>query len=119
MDKKESKMGEGIMMYETGETYTVDIDLPYVRVIETKTKKLVGECIRCGKCCQKLEYSYHIANDKHTYTQDCKWLGFIKVDRKDCAVCKIYNRRPVGCATWPRPWSELRPGCGFKWVDKE
>lgn len=119
MDKKESKMGEGIMMYETGETYTVDIDLPYVRVIETKTKKLVGECIRCGKCCQKLEYSYHIANDKHTYTQDCKWLGFIKVDRKDCAVYKIYNRRPVGCATWPRPWSELRPGCGFKWVDKE
>ena len=118
MDKKENKMGDGTMLYETGETYTVDIELPYLRLIETKTQKLIGECKRCGKCCQHLEYTYQIGNDKYACTQDCKWLDFREIDGKKCALCRIYMRRPVGCATWPRPFSDLKEGCGFKWVDK-
>jgi Fe-S-cluster containining protein len=116
MDKE--FMGSGRAPQEVGETYVVDIDLPFVQIRESKTKKLIGECIRCGKCCQRLNLTFQVGRDRQEYTQDCKWLGWVTAHGEKKAMCKIYHKRPVGCAAWPRPSNAREDGCGFKWVDK-
>lgn len=117
-------MGSGRASQEVGKTYIVDIDLPFVKVKETDTHRLEGECIRCGACCRKLTGSFQVGRERQTFIQDCKWLTFEETfvksgEKKMIAKCKIYYQRPVGCATWPRPWNKLEETCGFRWVPKE
>lgn len=102
-------------------------------VVEKVSYKIVGKCLKCGKCCNYM-YSYD------TYTEkEFKLLQFFyppyrrfyikgrdefgnlifacKLVNKD-GTCSVYDKRLNLCKKYPRkslPYkAEMHEGCGYK-----
>jgi Fe-S-cluster containining protein len=78
-----------------------------VRVASTtigdRVFKVIGECKRCGKCCEAL---------------NCEHLSYAEENGQKVAVCDVYWTRPWGCALYPRdPTDDLQEGCGYSWEE--
>lgn len=76
------------------------LDTATWRIIDADGTPLLGECLRCGKCCEAI---------------GCPELIYESHEYRIEAVCKIYNRRPFWCAVWPKPTDSIPDGCGFRY----
>jgi hypothetical protein len=64
--------------------------------------RLLGVCLRCGKCCR--------------INRGCGHLRHETLDGRPLAVCAVYLDRPFSCAVWPLPDStDVPSGCGFRY----
>ena len=79
------------------------------KVLEAEDKdgnwyKIMGNCLRCGKCCKEV---------------GCEYLYFESIENKNCACCKLQGRhggKPWGCMIYPNDPNEALPDyCGYKW----
>lgn len=74
--------------------------------------KLVGECNRCGKCCEKPMSIPEFRNEHG----GCKHLKFEKKNGERVACCKIMWGRPAFCMLYPRdPYEMLDEECSYSW----
>ena len=74
---------------------------------------LVGDCNRCGRCCEDVGKN---KNFIHSEGGKCKFFKYETVNGKKLGTCKIMWERPVACYLYPRnPDEKLYPECGFRW----
>lgn len=74
------------------------------QVIEVDGWRRIGECLRCGKCCeQNRPMCQHYRSEKH---------NGVPVKR-----CLLHGpNKPVSCAVWPLHDSpDVPEGCGIYW----
>ena len=77
--------------------------------------RLVGQCNRCGKCCEGLVKRYSIYADTVVF----KGYGDKHCEAYDAEkkICRDYRkRRPLICRLWPITPDLIMEGCGFKFV---
>ena len=97
--------------------------------------KRVGECNRCGKCCQaknlfasftphdltflkRTNFPFYMALRRQARLGlECPHLTFDKTTGK--ASCSIYEDRPPFCRGYPATPADLVEGCGFSFVKVE
>ena len=85
-------------------------------------------CNRCGICCRTIVMEIAEKDMRQMgFKENCR--GFIKHDGKIFAIidapckhyvngrCKIYDRRPEQCKTFPsnckEQWAKINPSCGM------
>ena len=88
----------------------------YVKYVTTEageTWALLGECNRCGECCEKTKMPVPEFRDKNGH---CKHFKYEKQNGKELGACNIFWGRPSFCLLYPRDPGEKLPGpCGYKW----
>ena len=79
-----------------------------------KKYKRVGECKRCGRCCDlHCEWLIWVANHDVKQGERFKDTG---IDQSFMAVC-VADPKPEMCANFPtNPW-QTPPKCGFSWIE--
>lgn len=83
----------------------VEWNHPTFQILGVGGDRLLGTCRRCGKCCENLNCE-HLKYER---------VGKVHGEAHEQAVCKIYNKRPIGCFMWPLPTTDIPDGCGFSW----
>lgn len=74
--------------------------------------KLVGECNRCGQCCE-LGCPTKEFNDAEG---NCQFYFKETVNGEELGACKIIWNRPYGCVMYPsNPYEELLEKCSYSW----
>lgn len=92
-------------------------------------KYRVGECLRCGKCCQtkhiyeamnifskihllfKIYKAGKLKNFKSTHCESLRY-------RRGKAICKKYDNRPEHCKVYPED-HRLIKGCGYRIIGQK
>jgi hypothetical protein len=75
--------------------------------------RLIGECNRCGQCCDVYKMFIPEFSDEHG---KCNKLFYETLNGERVASCKILWSRPAGCLIYPRdPYEELPEKCSYKW----
>jgi len=80
-----------------------------------KKYKRVGECRRCGRCCDlHCPYFRWVANRDIKKGEVIEETG---IDAPIMAMCTA-DPKPEACAKFPTdPW-QTPPKCGYKWVEE-
>jgi len=71
-------------------------------IIEVEMKrawKVVGKCVRCGRCCLMGKAPYPEFEDPKTGL--CTKLQFFDLDGKMVSRCLVNDNKPIGCAFFP------------------
>ena len=88
--------------------------------------KRIGQCKRCGRCCQvktlwkglnrKTKIFLCILRPKLIFTKGrCDHLKF----ENGMAKCEIYDKRPLFCRLFPdEPADLVDDRCGYKFISK-
>lgn len=82
----------------------VEFDIRDKRVLRARDTegrwwRLMGHCLRCGKCCS-----------------DCEQLKHETLNGRPQAVCAVHWVKPWHCAVSPNdPHESLVDGCGYWW----
>jgi len=75
--------------------------------------KLVGECNRCGACCEKTKM---VIEEFQKEDGTCKHFSFESIDGKKLGKCAIMWGRPAFCMLYPRnPYEKLHDECSYSW----
>jgi hypothetical protein len=81
--------------------YSVDKDHTIFVMINGKYWKVLGECSKCGECCE-----------------GCEYLVKETVDGVVQYRCKIQHKKPVDCALFPcTPDKKNTPNCTFSYQE--
>ncbi len=95
-------------------------------IYKGKKYKLIGKCLKCGKCCLGKVAYYQEYEDKKK-EETCRVVsvklenpsfkneGCISILKNN--LCNIYEKRPPLCSDYPRIYQELElfTDCGYKW----
>lgn len=101
----------------------------------------VGSCNQCGQCCQRLGWlcvnadeetqewiQAHDCEIKVVPDEDVKGYCWVSMPYKCRQMvdigggkfsCQMHDGKPLVCKQYPLPTDDLKPGCGYQFIQKD